>query len=77
MGAGPVAILATSLGTRRRVIASVDIPSADSWQMSSPESSVMGMSTPRVGGIVVLHWQAALGGGMMPSGSVVGRRKCF
>ena len=56
-------------------MASVDIPSAKSWRMLLPESRVMGTSAPGVGGIVVLHCQG--GGGMMPSGSVVGRRKCL
>ena len=71
------AILAISCGTRRRVIASVDIPSAESCRMSDPERTVMGVLAPGVGGMVVLHsWVGAVVG-VLPSMSVVGRQKCL
>ena len=77
MGAGVIAMSATSFGMRRWVIASGDIPSAESWWMSLLESSVMGTSASGVGGMVVLRWQVTLGCRIIPSGSVVGRRKCL
>jgi hypothetical protein len=52
------------------VIALVDIPSADSCQMSSPERTVIGALAPGVGGIVVLCCWVSMG-------SVEGRWKCF
>jgi hypothetical protein len=55
MGVVTVAMSAISLGTRRRVMASVDIPSAESWWMSSPDRMVISVSALGVGGMVVLH----------------------
>jgi hypothetical protein len=71
MGVDVDAISAISGGTKRRVIASVDTPSADSCRMSLLVSMFMGTSAAGVGGIVVLR--ARFGG----VGSSVGIRKCF
>lgn len=68
---------ATVWGTRRRVMSSVVIPSADSWRMSSLVSRVIGLSAPGVGGIVVLRALVGDGVGTVVSESVRGRRKCF
>jgi hypothetical protein len=73
MGDDVVASSAISCGTRRRVIASVDIPSADSWRMSFPVRSVIGVSVPRVRGIVVLRLWGGAGGVLLS----VRRQKCF
>ena len=77
MGVDVIASSATSCGTRRQVIASVDIPLADSCWMSLPVRRVIGLSAPGVGGTVVLHLRVAGVTGMVPSGSAVRRRKCF
>ena len=76
MGIDMEAKLATSCGTRRRVITSVDIPSADSWQMSLLVRMVIEASAAGVGGMVVLRAQL-VGVRMLPLGSAVGRQKCF
>ena len=55
MGVVVVAMSAISLGTRRWVMASVDIPSAESWWMSSLDRTVIGASAPEVSGMVVLR----------------------
>lgn len=75
MGVDEDAILATSCGTRRQVIASIDIPSAESCQMSDLERTVMGALVPGVGGMVVLRSQVGTTTGVLPSVSVVGRWK--
>ena len=72
IGEDAVAILATSGGTKRRVIASVDTPSAESWRMSVLVRRVMGVSAAGVGGMVVLR--ARVNAGLVSS---VGGRKCF
>ena len=53
---------------RRRVIASVDIPSAESCLMSVLERTVIGPSAPGVGGMVVLRAWLVLS---------KGRQKCL
>ena len=68
---------AMSCGMRRHVIASVDIPSADDWRMSSPMRRVIGVSAPGVGGMVMLHSQVMGTVGILPAGSAVCRQKCF
>ena len=70
-GADAVAISATTCGTRRRVIASVDRPSADNWRMSVLVSTFMGLLVAGVGGMVVLR---ARSGWVLTS---VGRQKCL
>ena len=77
MGAGSVTILAILVGTRRRVIASVDIPSTERWQMSSPERTFIGAFAPGVSEMVVLCCRVVVRGGILPSRSAVGRQKCF
>ena len=77
MGVDEDAISAISCGTRRQVIASVDIPSADNCQMSDPERTIMGLLAPRVGGTVVLRSRVGAVVGVLPSVSTVGRRKCL
>ena len=67
---GLVAMSATSFGMRRHVIASVDIPSTKSWQMSSPDRTFIRASALGVGRMVVLCCQLA--GEMLPLGSAVG-----
>ena len=59
------------------MIASVDIPSADSCQISSPVSKVIGVSAPGVGRIVVLRSCDGAPVGMLPTGSAIGNRKCL
>ena len=54
MGAVVDAISATSCGTRRRVIASIDKPSADNCRISVLVRTFIGVSAAGVGGIVVL-----------------------
>ena len=71
------AISAISCGMRRQVIASMDIPLADSCQMSDPERTIMGASAPRVGGMVILQLRLIDAAGMLPSGSAVRRQKCL
>ena len=66
-----------SCGTKRWVIASVDIPSADSCRMSLPVSRVIGVSAPGLGGIVVLRSRGVVAIGMLPAGFVTGGQKCF
>ena len=60
MGLGVVTMLATSVGTSKRVIDSVDIPSAVSWQMSLLERVIMGPSALGVSGIVTLQGQGVV-----------------
>jgi hypothetical protein len=77
MGVDMDAISVTSCGTRRQVIASIDIPSAESWQRSDPERTVMGALAPGVGGMVMLRSRVGATMGVVPSVSDVGKRKCL
>lgn len=74
MGVDMDAISVISWGTRRWVIASMDKPSAESWRISALVRTFMGVSLAGVGGIVVLQVRSV---GILPTGSAVGRRKCF
>ena len=72
MGVNVEAISAISRGTRRRVIASVDRPSAESCRISELVRTFIGASPAGVGGIVVL-WARS---GVVVA-SVEGSWKCF
>ena len=58
-------------------MASVDIPSAESWQISLPARRVIGLSAPGVGGTVVLRSQVAGWAGVVGSGPIIGGQKCL
>lgn len=77
MGSDGVAIAATSVGTSKRVMDSVDIPSAASWWMSLLERVVMGPSAPRVSRMVLLQVQAVGVVEAVSAGFTDGRRKCL
>ena len=74
MGVDVEAISAISCGTNRRVIASADRPSAESWRISVLVSTFIRESAAGVGGIVVLR---ACVTGVSSIESAEGRRKCL
>ena len=77
MGVDVDASSATSWGIRRWVIASVDIPLAESCRMSDLERTVIGALAPGVGGMVILRARVGAIEVVLPSVSRVGSRKCL